>query len=509
MQSLIAIGAAFFAAKRILRYLRFLQQEEGYNPVRFIRWFFLTKAFDLRGSAIALAAYFTGLSFPGALGLFALAYFEENPAKTGKVKLAWTNRSKRIFAVSILIYLLLLIPSRNWLWLFATFQLIPFILPLAVLLLAFDERRRQQKILKDAKAKFASIPFVIGITGSAGKTSTKEALGRLLQITLGPTFWPEKGINTQMGIAREIRQKLSSLHRFAVIEMGAYGKGSIQRLCKLTPPHAAIITEVGDCHLERFGSRETIRKTKGELAEALGCNSLLIVNGDNPLVRQIGIEHPDKRVLYYGFDKNNDTQIIRYNYTPMGTTFSLQWRGQTFQGKTPLLGKGALMNLAAAFTLATEIGADPEFAIAALSTLEPVNNRLHYSQQMDVGYLHDAYNSNPQGFATALEVLEMLPAKRRFLLTPGMIELGPLQHQLNQQAGKQAAAVCDWALVVNQINQKALFQGLKDGGMAEDHILVCNTRDEAFGYLQNLTGKGDLVLIENDLPDLYEARPKW
>jgi UDP-N-acetylmuramoyl-tripeptide--D-alanyl-D-alanine ligase len=162
-----------------------------------------------------------------------------------------------------------------------------------------------------------------------------------------------------------------------------------------------------------------------------------------------------------------------------------------------------------AFAMACALGADPDLVVAVLGTVEPVDNRLVLKSQGKVRYLQDAYNSNPVGFRAALEVLKGLAAKRRILMTPGMVELGNTQAQENEDIGKFAATVCDLVVVVAQTNRAALLKGLRAGGLSEDKIIVAETRSEAFSRLEEITGEGDLVLIENDLPDKLEFRERF
>src|SRR6185436_6604761 len=133
----------------------------------------------------------------------------------------------------------------------------------------------------DARRRIADVhPFIVGITGSYGKSSTKAMLGHILQFH-APTLAASGSINTLMGVTRHIREDLVFGHKFMMVEMGAFKRGSIRRLCQLTPPSAAIITAVGDMHLERFGSTDAIVRAKSELAEALPPKGLLVVNADS------------------------------------------------------------------------------------------------------------------------------------------------------------------------------------------------------------------------------------
>lgn len=526
----ICLGMGTFTAKRLMRYLRYFQQEE-YEGTRFISWIWQQRAFDQKGSAIAisicLAFSLLGngplvLNAMGMLALIGATYFEEDPRREGKVRLKMTERARRLyrtaFALSLVSLCLTLWVNfyqfqRMWLSQIVLIQLVPFWLPAASLLLSWDEKQRQKRFMQEARQVLADAsPFVIGITGSYGKTSTKHALARILQTAVGPTFSPAKGINTPMGITQEIRAKLRKGYHYAVIEMGAYGRGSIQRLCDLTPPRAAIITHIGTAHLERFGSQETIWSAKAELAQAVPADGILVCNGDDEGARRIAKEYPKKTTLLYGFEKdkgNLNCWIADWKMTSQGTYFQLEWKGQTYEGFTPLFGQTSLSNLVAAFAMACALGGEPEYVLAAIHNLEPVDNRLQVQKKGAITYVNDAYNSNPLGFASALNVLSSLPGQRRIVMTPGMIELGQQQKEQNEKMGRMAARVCDFAIIVGHTNRTSLMDGLRFEGMVSDRIFLCDTRDQAFIQLKSMVLDGDIILIENDLVDLYEGQPRF
>lgn len=524
----IATCCWWFSRTRLLHNLRFFQQED-YNPRRYLSWVWQHHFFDRKGTLLALiAAFIIYLTSSFTLSMvFASLFvirtaFEEDPRTQGKLRLKMTERAKQLYNTALVmqallggasVMLALLLSSVTYLWVFEAvlMQLIPLTIVLAHLFNWPAEKQKQMRFEEEARDLLQEVnPYIIGITGSYGKTSTKEALGEILQVALGATFWPPKGINTIMGATREIRERLQKGYRYAVFEMGAYGRGSIQRLCDFAPPQAAIITAIGTAHLERFGSKENIYLTKSELAQALPENGTLVCNGDDEGARKIALENPKKVTLLYGFDKKAgplDCWISDYKTTLQGTEFTFEWKGLSYQGKTPLLGKPAISNLAGAFTMACALDADPYLVIAALANLQPVDNRLKLQKTESVSYLHDAYNSNPIGFEAALNVLKELPFKRKIVMTPGMIELGEIQTAENESLGRKASCICDMALVVGKTNQAAFVKGLKEGGLAEDRIHLCLSREEAFQMLKNLQSDGDLVLIENDLPDLYERIP--
>ncbi|MDP2314110.1 MAG: UDP-N-acetylmuramoyl-tripeptide--D-alanyl-D-alanine ligase [Pseudomonadota bacterium] len=534
--ALLLVGAGAFIARRLIHLMRYFQQEE-YDSVRFWAWCRDNGAFDRRGTVVALPTALAlgaahawpsvtvGAATGAMVGLLAMARGEVDPRVTGKKKLVMTQRATRIyrlalslgaaFTVPFVIVLLvaggLFGPALAWLWLVVIFQITPLFLMLAERLLAPGEQRIQDGFQAEARKILADVhPTVIGITGSYGKTSTKMILGELLSAD-APTFWTAKSINTPMGVTREIREKMKAHHTWAVMEMGAYNIGSVKRLCDFTPPKAAIVTAVGIMHLERFGSPENVYKAKSELAQAVPADGILVCNGDDPGARRMSVEFAKKTTLLYGFGEGPGdgddlaTRMTHVETTPEGSRFTLHWQGKAYPGTTPLHGRPMLSNLMAAFTMAAAQGVHPDVLLAVIRTLRPVENRLQVQQMGAVTWLHDAYNSNPAGFDAALDVLATMPGTRRILVTPGMVELGDQQEARNREVAAKAAKVCDLVLLVGETNRLALATGLREGGAKDDAVRWYARRDEAFAALQKEQAPGDVVLVENDLPDLYEG----
>lgn len=523
-----------FCGKRLARYLRVLQQDE-YNPRRMLDWVRRNSAYDTRATVVlgvvVLAAFFTpqggmavAVSLAGGAAMLALTRSEPDPRRSGKLKLVMTERAYRIyratfgmlalfsFAVGLLGFL-----GDNaaltWALQILVVQSLPWVLAFAVEVLRPSEERRQLKYLDEAAARIKNFePYIIAVTGSYGKTSVKSILGELLQTTKGATFLPRAGVNTLMGNTAAIRQHLRRSHRYAVIEMGAYRRGSIEKQCELCPPKAAIITAIAGMHLERFGSKENIYRAKTELARALPRDGILVCNGDDTGARRAATEFSKETTLLYGFDISAGGLSVWMDGLAIGeegTTFTIYWEGKAYPGDTKLLGRPALSNIMAAFTMACALGCDPEFALAAVANLQPVTNRLSLQKTDSVVQLNDAYNSNPVGFAAALDVLQAIPGRRKILITPGMIELGEEQGAANVEAAARAADVCDLVFVVGPTNREALTSGLRQKDYPEEKTLLFDDRDSALESLRKLQESGDVILIENDLPDVYEEHVRF
>lgn len=536
----IAAGLFLFVARRLLRYLQFFQQEE-YNRGRFKRWVSEQHAYDKKASAVLLISIigFSTIGFSSNVlsivvalilvaALYVIAYkLEEDPRKTGKIKLNMTERATRTYQLALGLFTFTLTvltaafitrfnsPSIAWfLGLgIVLIQTTPIWLMLSDRILQPFEQRLQKRFLEEAKSKLRKLdPIVIGITGSYGKTSVKFFLGELLNTAVAPTFYPPKSFNTPMGITREIRERLKPGFTYFVSEMGAYNIGSVARLCDLTPPKASIVTAVGLSHLDRFGSQENIFKAKSELPKVVPADGIAVYNGDNPGSRRMAAEFPKRVTLLYGLHPEHghlDLLLSDSALGPDGTSFNIHWKGATYPGKTKMFGEAALSNIAAALTMALALGGAPEFLLACTANLEPVDNRLVVKKQGKLTYLNDAYNSNPAGFKTAVDLLRQIPASRRILMTPGMIELGDIQAKENEEIARLAGSFIDLGIIVGSENREALAAGLRSGGLSEDKIICVATRSEAFAKLQEHQQDGDAILIENDLPDLYEANTSF
>jgi UDP-N-acetylmuramoyl-tripeptide--D-alanyl-D-alanine ligase len=472
--------------------------------------------------------------------LFLAASREEDPTKTGKVTLKLTERARRILGAAeainaLLLFVLVMValllmgqlaPPFIWLTQVIVFQIQPVILVTAKVLLDRQEEEIQSGFANQARIILTGIdPIVVGITGSYGKTSCKVILSEILG-TIAPTFTTPRSVNSLMGVTKEIRERLQPRHRYAVIEMGAYQLGSIAKMCSLTPPKVGLVTAIGEMHLERYGTVENIFKAKSELAQALPADGILVVNGDYEFCRQMAKENPKRITLIYGFDQNKgplDACMFDIHTSETGSNFKIKYENKEYSGFTRLLGKPMLSNVLGCFTVAVALGIAPEVVLAVIRNVKTEANRLELvktdlqglapilngsKRESKIVRLNDAFNSNPVGFKSALEVLHELPGKRKILVTPGMIELGDRQVTENESAGKEAASICDYVVVVGETNKESLLKGLSTGGMQNDKIQTQPSMKEALSFLAaKYCDDGDIVLIENDLPDLYESVP--
>ena len=368
----------------------------------------------------------------------------------------------------------------------------------------------QKRYLDEAKSILTQIdPTVIGITGSYGKTGTKEILSAMLAEKYN-VFRPPGSYNTVMGITRVVRERMRPYHEVFVAEMGAYRIGSIERLCNFVKPKHGIITTIGVQHLERFKSRENIKKAKGELVRALSSDGIAVLNGDDQACREIGAQFSG-RVVYFsieGTKSGNETLLIsNISIGLYGSDFDITYPdGEKDSVHLSLLGRSAVSNAAAAVAMADSVGVPRKAIKRALEALPHTKHRLEpLLWEGEITVLDDAYNSNPIGARNALEVLSVATSGRRILVTPGMIELGELEDQANHEFGKQAAKACDLVVLVGIKRIEAIKKGLLDGGFDSSKIWAVSNLNDGLEKLKSYLKSGDTILLENDLPDQYDG----
>ena len=526
MSALVAlVGFCIFMARRLLTYLHLFQQEE-YDSARFLRWLVRERAIDRRLSATLVAIGAVQLLAPvsaAPAGVFqvltglacvAVSFFDRDPRRYGKKKLTMTARARRIYSGALVLMAvaagLTSLATWAWIWLVPV-QLVPLALVAANLLLTPFEARTQRRYWNEAHTKLLCIdPLVIAVTGSYGKTSVKHILGHILE-TAAPTLITPGSVNTAMGIARIIREQLQPRHRYLVVEMGAYGPGSIRRLCELTPPKMGIITAIGMAHYERFKSLETVAAAKFELAEAAVANGGTVIAAadtlDYDVPRRFAAAHHDV-LLSVGSEPGATVAIGELRQDARGITLTVGWQGVSYRLHVPLFGMHQGRNVALAFAAACSLGLAPEDVAASLRTTPQIAHRLEVRHQGGGALLiDDAYNSNPVGFASALELLDVLqrPGGRRILVTPGMVELGAAHDAEHKRIGGLAAGHVDVLVAVAPHRVAPLADAFAEAAPAAE-VVSCAGFAEAQAWMAQNLSASDVVLLENDLPDLLEQK---
>ena len=550
MMQLLAIGYLlafvsfiYAAARRLKNLLHYFQQEE-YDAMRFALWWWQAQAYDRRISLALLITLLCAFLIPGgweyALApvlLLLVARAEADPAKAPKKPLVMTARATRIYRVALGIVFIVALAlfasalyahagasgiTMDWLWLALVLltQMLPDCLFIANLLLKPVEAATQRKFRREAEERLAYLkPTVIGITGSFGKTSTKHFLFHILSAA-APSLMTPGSVNTIMGITRVIREQLRPEHRFFVVEMGDYAPGAVAEKCAFVPPQLAAITAVGIEHFERFKSMDAIARTKFEIADAVWHNGgNCVINATQLDAAYLPyITQPAKTRLITATPQSPVVGALAFHMhdivqSAAGLSLKLGLpSGEVLDIKTPLYGKQHASNVAVAAVLALDLGVPPSTVVMALATTPQTKHRLEVKRNAaSYTVIDDAYNANPEGFAVALDILDIVGKAnggRRIIITPGMVELGTLHDSEHERVGRIAATKADWIIAVAPQRFTSFIAAATMAGTGV-RIDAVPTLAAARALLEAEVKTTDVVLFENDLPDLYEQKPSF
>ncbi len=275
------------------------------------------------------------------------------------------------------------------------------------------------------------------------------------------------------------------------------------KIVYIVHPHHGVLTSIGPQHLESFGTLEDVKNTKFELADALSDDGMLFINADDEnIMSHVG----NKKYISYAIDNENaDYKAFDISANDRGTTFSVKApSGETQSYSTKLIGRHNVVNIVGAIAISHKMGIELKDLRAQVRKLEGVPHRLQLTEKGNLTIIDDAYNSNPSGTKAALEALSLFDGYK-ILVTPGMVELGSKQYELNCEFGKDASKVCDYVVLVGEKQALPLQDGLEQMKYPENQVFVARTIEEALShvYQLNSNGKRKIVLLENDLPDNY------
>ena len=456
---------------------------------------------------------YLGLIFYIYFSIVFIIHMVNSPQKT---PLAQTRRMARLisclFILCVGITFVLIWVCTEWLYFikFGVIVLTPLLLPVLVPLAHFImlplETFIRWNYIRKAKKKLASRPDLIriGITGSYAKTSVKHILFDMLSEKYNVCMSPHS-FNTPMGLTKVVLKYLKPENQILIAEMGAKQVGDIAYLCNIINPQHAIITGIGSQHLETFGSVENIKKTKNELVLALPENANVVFNMENKGARELFEECTLKNKFLAGFGEESELKVSNVDITSNGMTFTLEYNGKSKKCTSNLIGKHNLENILLSATLALKLGVSLEGVARAISELQPVAHRLEVIRNQNITVLDDAFNSSVEGSTAAVEVLSSFKDSVKICITPGMVEMGQEEFNVNEHFGEQLGKVCDYVIVVNKVNQEALKKGLESTEIAKENIILVDTLKQAKARLNELItpDKNYVVLFENDLPDNY------
>lgn len=430
-----------------------------------------------------------------------------------KTPLRYTKRMTRFVVVYAIVTFVFSIITELFGYFFIPYlsygfiAVMPIILPVVVLISYFItypiERIISGNFVRRAKAKLSaqSDTLVIGITGSYGKTTIKNILGTILsekfRVCISPSSY-----NTPLGLSKTILQNLKSDDEIFIAEMGAKQKYDIEELCNIVSPDIGVITSIGNQHLLTFGSVENIISTKGELAEFITKNNgKLFICTESKGAQKLAENYP--AAVCVSLAGENQLEIKNISTSKDGSTFVICCHGESIPVKTILLGEHNILNILLASNVALSLGLTLKEIAAGIEKLVSIPHRLEIIKSSSTyTIIDDSYNSSVEGSKASLNVLSKFD-NNKFIITPGIVELGDEQFNANFELGRDMAKVANFVIIDSTINYDAISSGLIFAGFDESKILQAGSLNQAVELLGMYAAPSDVVLFENDLPDNY------
>ena len=491
------------------RYFKWILDNQGKVFITFDLLFFLlyfTKLLNAKTTIIVFITFYIIVYY---------LYKKYIKKEQSKKPLVITARIKRLYATTLILYLITIIPfildfNENSIYVFYTYIGLTIWFNYLYIMLANIINKPIEKLVflhykRQANNKINSMINLkrIGVTGSYGKTSTKNALNDILNVKYN-SFATPKSFNTMYGLINAINNYMDKFNDIFIAEMGAFKKGEIKEKADFIKPTYGILTTIGTAHLESFGSRENIQKAKFELIDSLPKNGIAVLNMDDPYQTSYEIKSKCKVIWVSLKNKKADVYVSNIKLSSSGTSFTCTFKDtkEKCEFNTKLLGSANVYNIVESIALAHELGLTVEQIKIGVKRIATIEHRLELKKMDNIVIIDDAYNSNPVGSKMALEVLSYMDGKK-IIVTPGMIELGEKQYEYNYEFGREIAKVCDEVILVGEEQTKPILDGLKKEKYSEKNIYVLNDVKESFPLMKKLSDNKTYVLLENDLPDIF------
>ncbi len=442
--------------------------------------------------------------------------YKKNSIQENKIKFIVTNRVKRLYLTEFIIvgFSIVLLIIQNF-----TFNIL-IVLSLYVAILYYFvylvnllnmpiEKIVYFYYFTKAKKKLKNMTRlkVIGVTGSYGKTSSKNILSHILNAKYITRPTP-KNLNTPYGLMITINNYIDKFDELLIAEMGAYVPFEIKKMCDFVKPKYGILTIIGDAHLETFKTKENICKAKFELIESLDSDGACVLNRDDQYQVDYVNNYLKNKVQIYWVGINNkdaDFNAINIKTDSHGTSFDVIYNGGSRHIETKLLGLHNVYNILASLALGFELKIPIDLMVNKIVSLQPIEHRLEIKKINNIVMIDDAYNSNPVGAKNALQVLKTMDGIK-VVVTPGMIELGTKENELNKEFGREISKVADFVILIGEKKTKYIKEGLLEN-FDSRKVVVLNRVADAYKLLNKLkfenNDKEVFALFENDLPDIY------
>lgn len=378
--------------------------------------------------------------------------------------------------------------------------------------------RALQDIAHSVRLKY-DIP-VIGVTGSNGKSTTKEMISSILS-KKWKVLKSEGNINNHIGVPLTIL-KLMPEHKAVVLEMAMRAKGEIKRLSEIAIPTIGVITNIGPAHLETLGSLERIAEAKAEIIEGLGKEGTAIINNDDPFLKKLDLSRFKGWMVSFGLDEDADLHAVKIKLKGRSSTFSVVVKTNIIDylmpsvglpSTAPIIGRKKeirieginlpvpgrynIYNALAAASAAITLGFDPAAVKEGLEGFKPLPMRAELIEIKGRKVINDAYNANPDSMEAALQTLRGISNNGKSIAVLGdMLELGDYKEEAHRELGSKIASMgINEFIAVGDLMKYAASSARKNG-MAEERVHICGSPEEAKDILKGISSNGDIILLK-------------
>ena len=413
-------------------------------------------------------------------------------------------------SVIFILYCLFVFASNFFLFIVIIEVTVPLVTFLLAEILQIPTFFVKVRIYERAKSKIGQLKGLtaIGVTGSYGKSSTKEFLYTFLSKKY-KVLRTSGNINTEIGVAQTVIDQLKPDHQIFIVEMGAYRKGEIKLLCDIVKPKFGIVTGVNEQHLALFGSLDNLLMAEGggELANSLPKDGILFVNGDNKycldLYKKTSNLSDNNKKIYSLSNKEINSDIWAEDIE-VGRDYvsfvAINKKGEMGHFKANVLGKQNIQNFLGAISIARELGMSfEEISDACKNISKEQAGMVLKTGKFGIDIVDSSYSANPDGVYADLDYFSIFSGKR-IIVMPCLIELGEKSADIHEKIGRKIAEVCDLAIITNKDNFKEIKRGALEAGMAEKDILLYDNAKDIYSVITLFCKSGDAVLFEGRVP---------
>ncbi len=354
-----------------------------------------------------------------------------------------------------------------------------------------DTKKALLKLAEYYRSLFSA--FTVGVTGSVGKTSTKEMIYTILN-KASPTHKSEGNFNNEIGLPLAVLD-LNSNHKSAVFEMGMSEFGEIEALSIVTKPSVGVITNIGTAHIENLHSKENILKAKLEILKGMRYDAPLVLNADDDLLRSIEATC-ENSLLYYGIDNPADVTACDITTNGEQTSFTIKFYGKTIQATIPVIGKHNIYNALCGFCVGLIAQMQPNDIVLAMKNYQNTGLRQAISEHNGVKIIADCYNASPESMVAIINLLKDMDSNgKKYCVLGDMLELGDYSENAHEEIGKEVGRKLFDGLFCFGEESKAIKRGALLVGMKET-VYHSNDKEEVASQLKSVLKPGDTIIFK-------------